>query len=364
MMRKINITIEKAEKSYKILIGKESTKRLLGDLKKVDRKIVVITDSNVKKLYADNFVSRLKQTNDALLLSFPAGEKSKSRRVKQQLEDAMLKLGVGRDSLIIAFGGGIVGDLAGFVAATYMRGIPFVQVPTTLLAMVDSSVGGKVGINTDYGKNLLGAFYQPNMVYINPDFLDSLTADDYDCGLIEALKMAVILDKTLFDYIEANAIKIRKRDKKVITRIIEASCRLKRDVIELDEEEKDFRRILNFGHTIAHAIEKLTKNSISHGKAVCIGMITEALISNMLGVLSSKALDRLIGLMEQLELKQDFPDLNPADIIEATELDKKSVKGTAKYSLLKSIGTSILGRSVDENVIIDAVSMMKKMNAK
>jgi 3-dehydroquinate synthase len=303
----------------------------------------VITDSNVGKYYGKKFVGALRQP-DGHLLILPAGEKSKHRKSKERLEDKLIKLKASRDSVIIALGGGMVGDLAGFVASTLLRGISFVQIPTTLLAQVDSSVGGKVAVDHPLGKNLIGAFYQPKKVYIDPTTLETLSDTEFSNGMAEVIKYAAILDKQLFGYLEENSTKIRARNLDALHRIIKRCCELKKSVVQRDEKETGLRRILNFGHTIGHAVELLSHYRVSHGNAVAIGMIAEARISVNMGMLSTHAFERLERLITAYHLPTSLPKtLHVNNIIVATTRDKKAKGKEVHYTLLERIGKARVG---------------------
>jgi len=316
-------------------------------------KYFIITDSNVKRLYADDFLRRL-QTNkiEVHLLSVLPGEKSKTRKTKEQLEDKLLKLKADRYSLIIALGGGVIGDLAGFVAATFMRGISYIQIPTTLLSQIDSSIGGKVAVNHPLGKNLIGAFYQPKKVYIDVETLNTLPKREFRNGMAEVIKYAAILDANLFSYLEDNNQKINIHHKSSILNLVQRCCKLKKMIVEKDEKETGLRRILNFGHTIGHAIESLSKYKLSHGEAVAIGMVIEAKISAALGMLKQSDVERLRKVIELYKLPTKIPSkMDMAKIIQSTYLDKKAQQGQVQYTLLKKIGKAAMSISVPRNIV-------------
>jgi 3-dehydroquinate synthase len=308
-------------------------------------RIFIITDTNVKKLYAEQFARALStKRSPAHLLAVPAGEKSKSRRTKERLEDELIQRGAGRDSLIVALGGGMVGDLAGFVASTLFRGIPFIQIPTTLLSQVDSSIGGKVAVDHPLGKNLIGAFYQPKKVYIDPITLKTLHDREFRCGMAEVIKYAAILDAKFFRYLENNIKSVMKRDLPTLRKIIKRCCELKGMIVEKDERETGLRRILNFGHTIGHAIELQAHYHIAHGEAVAIGMAAEAKISVSLGMLSSRDEYRLLRLLSAYCPPTKLQSsLNIDNIFAATRRDKKNVGGVVHYTLLSGIGKARVG---------------------
>lgn len=291
------------------------------------------------------------------LLSIPAGESSKHRQMKSMLEDQLLARGAQRDSVIIALGGGMVGDLAGFTAATLLRGIRYVHIPTTLLSQVDSSVGGKVAVDHPLGKNLVGAFAQPKKVYIDVSTLSTLSPREFSSGMAEVVKYGAILDRKLFSYLEDNSAAILRRRRSALELIVDRSCVLKRRVVELDERETGPRRILNFGHTIGHAVELLSKFAISHGEAVSIGMVAEATMSKALGLCHERDIRRLVHVLQQFSLPTSFPSrMRFETVLAATAHDKKSHMGTIDYTLLDRIGKARVGVPLTQ---LDAVRLLK-----
>ena len=340
MRAKVHINLRRVvDSSYDIIIGtplSDAVKEINRDYPHSSK--FVITDSNVGKLYGRKLRSAIKQPARHLLI-VPSGEKSKNRKTKELLEDTLIALRVKRNSVIIALGGGVIGDLAGFVAATLLRGVPYIQFPTTLLAQADSSIGGKVAIDHPWGKNLIGAFYQPTKVYIDPSTLRTLSDSEFTNGIAEVIKYAVILDETLFSYIEENNNKIKIRLPQTLHYIIQRCCELKKSVVEKDEKETGLRRVLNFGHTIGHAIESLSNYRISHGQAVAIGMVAEAKMSTTLGMLSGRVLHRLEHLITAHQLPTSIPSsMTMKKIVGATLTDKKSTGQSVHYTLLKQIG--------------------------
>ena len=305
-------------------------------------RIAVITDSQVGPLYADRVVSLLGAGADRItVFTIPSGEQHKTRETWARLTDEMLAKGFGRDSTVVALGGGVVGDIAGFVAATYMRGVPVVQVPTTLLAMVDASVGGKTGVDTPVGKNLVGAFHQPAAVLIDPMVLETLPAEHLRAGFAEIVKHGVVADAEYFDrassFVEDWPLSNPQR-RSELTKIIERSVEIKASIVGRDERESGLRRVLNFGHTIGHAIEAATDFGTLHGQAVAIGLVVEARLAERLGVAK-------IGTARQIErtcraagLPTSLPSIPADTIIGFTRSDKKARAGKVEYSLPKRIG--------------------------
>jgi 3-dehydroquinate synthase len=312
------------------------------------RRLFVITDGTVRRLYGRNlFRSLLQHGVDAWLIDFPAGEKSKNADVVHSLHTQLLENGVRRNSVVLALGGGVVGDVAGYVAATVLRGISCIQVPTTLLAQVDSSVGGKVGIDHPFGKNLIGAFHQPAAVYIDPTVLNTLPDREYRGGLAEVVKIAAALDATFFRFLERNISRIIRKDIRVIAEIIHRSIELKATVVMKDERESGLRQVLNLGHTIGHAVEAASDYKLHHGEAVAIGMIAESRIARDMGLLKERDFNRLVRLMKALRLHVSFPRIrNKVGFFQSLMSDKKSVGESARFALLETIGCTAVGVDV------------------
>jgi 3-dehydroquinate synthase len=300
----------------------------------------VITDSHVAKLYGQHLVARCHDAKlQAELFEFPAGESNKTRETWAALCDRMLAVHLGRDSAVVALGGGVVGDVAGFVAATYLRGIPCIQVPTTLLAMIDSSIGGKTGVDVPAGKNLLGAFHQPRLVVADPDVLGSLPAPQLAAGMAEAVKHGVIADRRYFDALEQEHRAVSAREPEALARVVRRSVEIKAEVVGADEREAGRRAILNFGHTVAHAIEATSKFATLHGEAVAIGMAYEARIAELLGIAEPGTADRLHRLLERYALPLALPpSATVDDLIAAMRLDKKARDGVVRFALPRAIG--------------------------
>jgi 3-dehydroquinate synthase len=302
--------------------------------------IVIITDNAVKKYYVNKLLKILeKQGHSVLVLSFPSGEKSKNIYTVIKLQEAMLKNYCTRDVLILAVGGGVVGDVAGFVAATYLRGVSYIQIPTTLLAMVDSSIGGKTGINMSHGKNLMGAFHQPEMIIANINYLKTLPTKQIINGLVEVLKAFLIQDSKGFDYLNQNLTKVLEYDESVLLHIIKRAAKIKLNIIEIDPLEAGLRSVLNLGHTIGHALEKIKDYKILHGYAVAYGILLEAKVSQLMGILDQSSYQKIKVFLKALGF--DGKKLRKFDvnkIIQATRSDKKAKLNNVNYVLLKNIG--------------------------
>lgn len=343
-MKPIAISLKpKPMKRYDIWIGTELLSHVTHYFPKTSSQhtVVIITDHTVKKYYAAALQNVLQaQGYRSLVFSFAAGEQYKTAVTKASLEQKMFAAHCDRDTLIVALGGGVVGDLAGFIAATYMRGIAYIQMPTSLLAMIDSSVGGKTGINTDAGKNLIGAFWQPQAVISDLSLLDSLPKKQLHNGLFEAVKIFLTCDKKYFDECDKKLSLLLKRDLNALGHIVHRAVQLKAQVVAQDEQEKNLRMILNFGHTIGHALEQLSNYKILHGYAVGLGMLVEAQISVLLGYLSNEAFEQIYAVITKLGVTlNDLKKFAATDIIRLTKLDKKNKQQTVQYILLNGIGS-------------------------
>ncbi len=356
------VRVALAERSYDIAIGSGALATLPEFLRArtgTDH-AVIITDEIVDELYAD-------AAGDALVgdgwevdvLVVDAGEMSKSTNVADDLWNALLAEGADRQSAVIAIGGGVVGDLAGFVAATFARGLDFFQVPTTLLAQVDSSVGGKVGVNLPGAKNMVGAFWQPCGVLVDVRVLQSLPPREYLAGLAEVVKYGVILDAEFFAYLESHVAAINAKDPTALTHIVERSCRLKADVVEQDERETTgLRACLNYGHTFAHAFEALGDYStLLHGEAVAAGMRCAVRLAARLGRVDDGVVARQDALLAALGLKLEPPTVDPQDLLRAMHRDKKASAGRLRFILPSEIGRVELVGDVPDETVLAAMEM-------
>jgi 3-dehydroquinate synthase len=338
------VKVELGTRGYEILIGpglleslgKQCLKAGLG------RRCAVITDSTVGPLYAQTATASLLGAGiNPIFISVPAGEKSKSLKQVGECYDALAKHRLERKSFVVALGGGVVGDLAGFVAASYLRGVPFVQVPTTLLAQVDSSVGGKTGINLKAGKNLVGAFYQPRLVLCDLSALATLPPREFAAGMAEVIKYGIIYDATLFKQLEKSMEALMKRDEKLLAKVVARCCEIKAEVVSQDETETGLRAILNFGHTVGHALEAISGyGKYLHGEAISYGQVVAARLSRHLRGLSEGEVERIEALLTRAGLPTRVK-LSPAqkrDLFAAMRLDKKVSEGEIKFVLAKRIG--------------------------
>ena len=323
------------------------------------RRALLVTDENAAALEKP-FVADLERIGVATTLAVvPSGEPSKSLGCADDLYDDLVRLRADRHTAIVALGGGVVGDLAGFVAATYARGLPLLMVPTTLLAMVDSAVGGKVGVNHPRAKNIIGAFHQPIGVWIETDVLATLPPREYRCGLAEVIKYGAIFDAAFFEFLEANAPAILDRAPGPLRHIIAHSCRLKADVVTRDErEETGLRAKLNFGHTVGHAIESVSGygGPFHHGEAVAVGMIAESRLAERIGWISPEITERLIRLVERFGLPTTAPGLDPEALRDAMTRDKKNQKGRTRFILPRGIGQVELTDAPPEHDVRDILA--------
>jgi 3-dehydroquinate synthase len=358
------IRVPLAERGYDIEIGQGNLARAAEFLstRRQAARAIIITDSNVRSLHAEPVAAVLAAGGiRADLLAVPAGEGSKSVAQAEQLWNDFCRLKADRKTIVMAVGGGVIGDLAGFVAATYGRGLPFVQVPTTLLAQVDSSVGGKVGINLPQAKNIVGAFWQPAGVLIDLDVLKTLPDREYRSGLAEVVKYGVILDPDFFQYLEQHREPLNTRQPEVLEQIVAHSCRLKADVVRQDErEETGLRAVLNYGHTFCHAIETVTGyGHFLHGEAVAIGMICASRLAELLGRIDSDVTARQLALLTQLGLPTGATDLDPDQLLAAMQLDKKAENGRLRFVLPSRLGHVELVGDVDPAVVRRVLAMSK-----
>ena len=350
--------------TYRVMIGNGLFQQLpdiLSKLRPVSR-YVIITDSVVKKIYGVELCAALRSAGLRVdLLSLPAGEKNKNEKTHSALLHGMLRKKCGRDTMILALGGGVVGDIAGYVAAVYMRGIPYVQIPTSFLAMVDSSLGGKVGVDTEFGKNLIGAFWHPDAVIADVDFLDSLSREQLISGLMEAVKIFLTYDKKYFELVCRQWDLILKKDSKFLRSVISRAIELKIGVVQRDEHESNERMVVNFGHTIGHAIEQLSGYTILHGYGVALGVLVESKMAHLMGALSEKDFLTVRDAMRRFGIDERFiRRFSVSNILKQTLIDKKSRNNKIRYVLLERIGKAmtkrgIFGHEVDINIVRQAL---------
>lgn len=370
MIQKLTCRLPQVTANYTIAIGSGQlldAKELKSDLEKLGSRFALITDENVAALHGIQLTDALNAHGlDVSLFSFPPGETSKSRRTKEQLEDSLLENGFGRDACILALGGGVVTDLAGYVAATYCRGIPLVMIPTTLLAMVDASIGGKTSVNTPQGKNLVGCIYQPKKVIIDTAVLSSLPLPEVKNGVVEIIKHAMLADSGLFHLLEEHADLVLSSDPVILQKVIVESCRIKNDIVKQDEKENGKRRLLNLGHTVGHALETVTHYVIAHGEAVAIGLVVECRLAWQLGHLSLESFQRIHAILKKYALALKLPEnLSIPSLLNAMKLDKKARNGKPRFVILADIGSPLpcggdYCTSVDEQLLREAFQWMEE----
>ena len=353
----IKVKVELDKNSYETSIGSGLLSRVGLWLKEKNfsGKAVIITDTNVRALYAEALESGLAAAGFAVsVLEVPPGEEQKTLANAGRLYQKMAEVFTERTSPVLALGGGVIGDLAGFVAATYMRGVPLVQVPTTLLAMADSSIGGKTAVDHLSLKNMVGAFYQPSLVVADLDTLKTLPREELCNGMAEIIKHAAIKDRKLFDSLEENMDRAMQLDTAVLADILEKNVRVKASIVESDEKETDLRRILNFGHTVGHAVEAVTDFQIKHGQAVAIGMVAAAKISRRLDMLDEEGAVKLEAVIGQAGLPVKLPELNRDEkekMLDLIRHDKKVRDDTIFFVLLKSLGNAVVSDKVTAGLI-------------
>ena len=343
------VTVHVGINSYDVLIGSGLLSKVGESLRMLGchGKAVVITDVSVNELYGPFLEESLTAAGfETLILTLPPGEKQKTLANAGRLCIHLSEYYTDRATTILALGGGVIGDLAGFVAATYMRGVPLVQVPTTLLAQVDSSIGGKVAVDHGRLKNMIGVFYQPRLVIADTGVLKSLEPKLLSDGMSEVVKYGIIADADFFKFLENNVGKIMAFDEVTLEEIVHKSAEIKARVVEQDEKDMGLRNILNFGHTVGHAIESVTNFRIGHGEAISLGMLAASTISLKLGVFSRTDLYRLEKLLKSIGLPVELPDLKIELLLQVMQHDKKITAGAMKFILAKGIGKAVISNEV------------------
>lgn len=358
MANSISVTLE-GQELYQILLTHQFSDlpvRLAELGYQKEQKICIVTDSNVAALYLDKLLKIMSKDYPKILVHvFEAGESNKNMETVHKLYEDLIIHHFDRNDLMLAFGGGVVGDLTGFAAATYLRGIDFVQIPTTLLSQVDSSIGGKTGVDFLQYKNMVGAFYQPVLVYMNLQVLDTLPKAQLVSGIGEILKHGLIKDASYFTWMNEHYEEILSLDADVMEEMIYRSCSIKRDVVERDPKEKGERALLNFGHTIGHAIEKLSGFRLYHGECVGLGIAAAAYISWRIGEIKEEELSRIESELQRFGLKTGVTGFEPADVLQATKSDKKMIGSKVKFILLKSIGQAYIYQNLTGEQILEGI---------
>jgi 3-dehydroquinate synthase len=362
----IEISVDLGEKAYPIAIGHgllSSVPELLAPFR--GRRFAVVSNRRVWSLHGARLERPLRTLGPVTRVLIPDGERHKSRETLAAVHDAFLAAALQRDAVVVAFGGGCVGDLAGFAAATYMRGVIWVQVPTTLLAMVDSSVGGKVGINHPKAKNLIGAFHQPKAVIADPGLLETLPAREMRSGAYEVLKCGILGDRALFEAIRDAPAGLERWSRADIENAVASACRIKAEVVENDEREDGLRRILNLGHTLGHALEAVTSyRRFTHGEAVGWGLLGEAWIARKRGLLRESAFDAIASAVDNLGPRPRVSDLDAADVLAAISRDKKGRAGKVPFVLPKGIGRVEIRPDIAPPEVRNALKVMASREAR
>lgn len=363
-MNRINVQLDATRPTgYRIYIGSDILDRVGLILHKGDwiNRYILISDSKVYRLHGSRVLTTLRKMNLPVEgLEFPEGEKSKTMKTLLSLVEQLTDLGADRHTALIALGGGVTGDLTGFLASIYMRGLPYFQIPTTLMAQVDSSIGGKTGIDLPQGKNLLGTFYQPQAVFIDLDFLKTLEEKEVLNGLAEVIKYGIIEEPQILTVLEQEGEAVKNRDPKVLEKLIGRCCRIKKRIVEMDEKESGLRRILNFGHTLGHALEAESGYTLSHGQAVGIGMVFASTLSHTLGHLSAKEQGRIEALIRSYGLPWRIPKgLKTEALLSRLTKDKKKEGAKLPFVLIKKIGLPFVSADIPEGTLRETIEDLK-----
>ena len=363
-MRTLKVNLDKKSlSSYEIRIGKGILDRVMLLIAKNHKaaRYAIVTDSNVNRLYGRTMIDGMEKAGlNAFVIEIPAGESSKNITVVMDVAGRLLAEGADRETMLIALGGGVVGDLTGFIASVYMRSVPYIQVPTTLIGQLDSAIGGKTAVDLPQGKNLLGTFYQPRAVFADVNFLDSLPDREFNNGLAEMIKYGIIEDESLFRRLEEDMDAVKSRDSVLLLKMIETCCRIKKSIVEIDEREQGLRRILNFGHTLGHALESASDYKLSHGEGVALGMIAAARLSTRMNYLPDDQSDRVKSVIAKAGLPTTIEAAFTTDeVIKRFRTDKKKKDDVIHFVLIKKIGMPFVNGSMNEQLIGDVLEEMK-----
>lgn len=353
------ITVHEQEKPiYDICIqkGKEQFYQECDKIQMKNKKVCIVSDTNVSKYYLDELVNGLKNHVKVIkIFIFPFGEESKQLHVVSDLYCCLMEAEFDRSDFLIALGGGVVGDLTGFAAATYLRGVQFIQMPTSLLAMVDSSIGGKTGVDLEAYKNMIGAFHQPKLVYIDLNSLNTLPDREFNSGFGEIVKHGLIKDKAYYQWLIEHTKKIQNKDFVILEEMIARSCEIKKHVVEKDPKEQGERALLNFGHTIGHAIEKIMNFQLLHGECISLGLVAACYISYQRGNLTKEELEQIIQILKSYSLPVQIKGLNIDHVIKISKNDKKMISGKIRFILLKEIGQAIVSENMTQKEMEEAI---------
>ncbi|MFZ4440179.1 MAG: 3-dehydroquinate synthase [Syntrophales bacterium] len=362
-MNQMRANVGKADHSYKIYIGEEILDHVGMTLAKDGRakRHVIVTDTRIDALHGERVQAALEKMDLRVeRITVPPGEEAKGIETVLTVTERLTALGADRQTILIALGGGVIGDLTGFAGSIYLRGIPVIQIPTTLLAQVDSSIGGKTGVDTAAGKNLLGTFKQPKAVFIDIAFLRTLPDEIFRSGLAEVIKYGVIKSPGLLDELERAVASGDLREAAFLERIIATACRIKKEIVELDERDHGLRRILNFGHTVGHAVEAASGYALSHGESVAIGMVAAARLSGKLYGLPAGDAERIAAIIRSVGLPDRIPaEMDLEDILSRLSLDKKKEGGTIHFVMIRKLGTPFVNGGIPEEILRDTLKGLK-----
>ena len=347
-------TVNLEDNSYPIFIGEGASLSLENfDGYIAGKDIAIVTNEVVAPLYL-NEISDLFSNMNVIEYILPDGEQEKKLKTVHKIIDRLMEAGFGRDSTLIALGGGVVGDITGFTASIFMRGINFIQIPTTLLAQVDASVGGKTAVNHKSGKNLIGSFYQPQCVICDSIFLATLKATEISAGLAEIIKYGLIFDSEFFQWLQKNMQQILSNDRAAVDYVIQRSCAIKAEIVAQDEKEQSVRALLNFGHTFGHAIEKLTGyGNWTHGDAVAVGMVLAARLSENMSLITPEDVQNIEEILTAANLPISLPNIDPAELLAAMQSDKKVKDRNIQLVLLKNIGEAFLTADYSQEDLVN-----------
>ncbi len=349
------VRVDLGRRSYDVLIGSGMFARISRFFSTygIGRRLFLVSNRPVFQLFGEAILEQLRKAAfEVTEILIPDGEEHKNLETVQKVYTSLVDRKADRSSTLVAIGGGVVGDIGGFVAATFLRGISYLQIPTTLLSQVDSSVGGKTGVNLSSGKNLIGSFYQPHLVCVDTDTLATLPTREFQSGLYEVLKYGLIYDRTFFEYFERRLIDIQQRKSKVLVEVISRCCEIKGEVISKDEGEKDLRRILNFGHTFGHALEAAVGfRGLTHGEAIAYGMLAATSLSHQQGLLDVSTRDRIIRCIRRVGKLPSIHSIGARIVREAMQRDKKCQNGRVVFVLLQDIGKTSFRDNIQEQTL-------------
>ena len=356
------LQVKRNDEFYYPIVFRKNFEDLSNQLKTLElqeRKCCIVTDSNVAPIYLETVKKELEKVSDTIIsIIFPAGEENKTLAQIQNIYENLIKAHFDRKDLLFALGGGVVGDMTGFAAATYLRGIDFIQIPTTLLAQVDSSIGGKTGVDFLQYKNMVGAFHQPRLVYMNVHTLDTLSDELFSCGMGEVLKHGLIRDLDYFEWLKENREKVLNLDEDALTEMIYKSCVIKKTVVENDPTEKGERAVLNMGHTVGHAVEKLKNFKLLHGQCVSIGTVCACYLSLKRGLITKEEYESALEALRAYRLPISVQGLNADEILTATKSDKKMEQGKIKFVLLEKMGYAYIDKTVTDEEMKEAIEVV------